>query len=277
MMNVLSKNSLRDFNTRLQTFGEQLYRPMPWRDQTDPYGIFLSEIMLQQTQVDRVIPKFKEFVGAFPNIDTLASAPFLDVLRSWSGLGYNRRALWLHDAAKQIKQTFRGEIPSNVASLCTLKGIGPNTACAICVYAFAQPHVFVETNVRAVFIHEFFQDRNDVHDDEIRELVSQALDQDNPRAWYWSVMDYGTYLKKLHPNPSRKSIHHSRQPRFEGSRRQVRGQVLKSLLHEPFVSVEMISKMYEKDVSIVSSIFEEMERDGLLVRDQSGREYRLRS
>lgn len=276
-MATLSSESIQTFQKKLADRGHQLYRPMPWRENTDPYWVLISEVMLQQTQVDRVIVKFEEFIQAFPTVASLADASFAEVLSHWSGLGYNRRALWLHESVQVLVREHNGEVPSDAGTLTALKGIGPNTASAICVYAFAQPHVFIETNVRAVFIHEFFQDRDDVHDDEIRELVNQTLDREDPRAWYWAVMDYGTFLKKSVVNPARRSAHHSVQSRFEGSRRQIRGQVLKSLLHEQVVTAGMISTAYDKDVAEIESILGEMERDGLLVRDQSGSEYRLRS
>lgn len=277
-MTSLSSKTIQDFNARLKTTGDKLYRPMPWREDVDPYYVFVSEVMLQQTQVDRVIPKFEEFMHAFPTIAVLAQATFPEVLAHWSGLGYNRRALWLHESAKTILDTYAGIVPADVEALSTLKGIGPNTASAICVYAFQQPHVFIETNVRTVFIHEFFSDRDDVHDDEIRALVEQTLDRNRPREWYWAVMDYGTSLKKSQGNPSRKSAHHTVQSRFEGSRRQVRGQILKTLLVDGTGTSEHMSTLLEKDTQTMNEILSEMERDGLIVRDApSENTYRLRT
>ncbi len=140
-MATLSSESIQTFQKKLADRGHQLYRPMPWRENTDPYWVLISEVMLQQTQVDRVIVKFEEFIQAFPTVASLADASFAEVLSHWSGLGYNRRALWLHESVQVLVREHNGEVPSDAGTLTALKGIGPNTASAICVYAFAQPHV----------------------------------------------------------------------------------------------------------------------------------------
>jgi A/G-specific adenine glycosylase len=225
--------------------------------------------MLQQTQVDRVIPKFNIFIQAFPTIRFLARAPFIDVMSVWSGLGYNRRALWLYEAAQEIVATYDGKVPQNPRALSNLKGIGPNTAAAICVYAFNQPLAFVETNIRAVYIHHFFRDRSDVHDNEIAPLVEAALDKENPREWYWALMDYGMHLKKLHNNPARKSKHHTLQSKFEGSQRQMRGKLLRLLLLGR-TSAEDAARTLQNDTQLVDKLLGAMEKEGLLVRDVSG-------
>lgn len=261
--------NIEKFQNVVQDFGRRNFRTMPWRTDIQPYAIFLSEVMLQQTQVDRVIPKFEVFMKAFPTVEALAGASFEEVLAQWAGLGYNRRALWLHQAAQEIARTYNGNIPADPSLLVQLKGIGPNTAASICVYAFNRPIPFIETNVRTVFIYHFFPDRDDVDDKEILPLVEQTLDYDNPREWYWSLMDYGTHLKKTHPNPSRKSKHHSTQSTFEGSRRQLRGKVLRYLLEKPSASLSLLSDSLQSSPETMESILADMERDGLLVRDNS--------
>lgn len=196
----------------------------------DPYKIMVSEVMLQQTQVRRVTAKYREFLEIFPTIADLSQATFADVLKVWSGLGYNRRAKFLLEAAKDVKKNYDGHLPQNKEELVQLPGIGPNTAAAILVYAYNQPHTFIETNIRSVFIHHFFSDADQVSDNELLPIVEQAVDTENPRKWYWALMDYGTYLKTVISNPSRRSRHYTRQSKFEGSIRQLRARILKLLL-----------------------------------------------
>lgn len=201
-------------------------RELPWREAPfDMYRILVSEIMLQQTQASRVIPKYESFLARFPDVTSLAQAPLSDVLREWSGLGYNRRAKYLHDAASSLhtKQNW------SVEDLELCKGIGKNTAAAVNVYASNQPLVFIETNIRTIFIHHFFSDADGVDDKEILPFVQESLDIEQPREWYWALMDYGVYLKKSVGNASRQSKHYVKQSKFEGSTRQLRGEVLRRL------------------------------------------------
>ncbi len=205
-------------------------RQLPWRcletDGFDPYKILVSEMMLQQTQVIRVIPKFQAFLQQFPNLPTLARASLADVLIVWNGLGYNRRAKYLHDAAKQLAPRRQ---PWKLEDLNECKGIGQNTAAACIVYTYNQPLVFVETNIRTVYIHHFFPKSADINDKEILLLLEQTLDRKNPREFYWALMDYGTHLKNTIGNTAIRSRHYSKQSPFEGSRRQIRGQILREL------------------------------------------------
>lgn len=207
----------------LRQQGEELYRDMPWRQDTRPYYVLVSELMLQQTQVDRVIPKFQAFIQAFPNESALAQANLAEVLKLWQGLGYNRRAKFLHQAAKQI--VLRGEFPRDEAGLLLLPGVGKNTAGAVRAYAYNQPAIFVETNVRAVYIHHFFAEYDLVDDKEIRLILEQTIDTKRPREFYWALMDYGTHLKKQGVGPSR-SKHYKKQAPLRGSVREVRGQII---------------------------------------------------
>lgn len=206
---------------------------LPWRqpeaDGTfDPYKILVSELMLQQTQVPRVLPKFESFVRQFPTIQSLADATLAEVVRAWNGLGYNRRAKFLWQSAGIINTQHGGVLPSAADQLVVLPGVGVNTAGALAAYAYNRPVVFIETNIRTVFIYHFFADKEQVSDKEIADVVAQALPDDS-RHWYWALMDYGTHLKQTVGNSSAKSRHYVRQSAFEGSRRQVRGQVLRIL------------------------------------------------
>lgn len=211
-------------------------RDLSWRQaesngQFDPYKILVSELMLQQTQVSRVIPKFEAFIAQFPTLASLAKAPLAEVLIAWSGLGYNRRARYLHQAAQQIVELYNGQLPADTELLEALPGVGKNTAAAIAAYSFNQPVVFIETNIRSVYLHHFFPEAEAVSDKDLLPIIASTLDKANPRQWYWALMDYGSHLKKLHLNPSRRSKHHSKQSSFIGSRRFIRGQVIKLLAH----------------------------------------------
>ena len=202
---------------------------LPWRNTTDPYRILLSEIMLQQTQVERVIPYYNRFLKRFPTIQTIAEAELKEVLVLWSGLGYNRRAKMLHDAAKKCVQESRGRVPLAYSDLLSLPGVGEYTAKAIRTFAFNELEVFIETNIRTVLIHELFPKSRKVSDAKLVPILEACIAQvKSPREWYAALMDYGSFLKSTYPNPSRKSTHHTKQSKFEGSLRQVRGAILKA-------------------------------------------------
>lgn len=213
-------------------FYDENGRDLPWRNPEpdgtfNPYKIMVSELMLQQTQVPRVMPKYEAFLAQFPDVRTLASAELGDVLRAWQGLGYNRRAKFLWQAARAIEE--KGAMPDTQRALTELPGVGNNTAGAILAYAYNQPAVFIETNVRTVYIHYFLADETDVTDKVIITLLEQTLDREHPREFYWAIMDYGSHLKATIGNPNRASKHYTRQSTFQGSRRQVRGHVLRLL------------------------------------------------
>lgn len=179
----------------------------------------------------------------FPIIQALAGAPLADVIRVWSGLGYNRRAKYLHEAAKQLAVTSE---PWTVEQLEACKGIGPGTAAAVVTYAYNQPVPFIETNIRTVFIHHFFTDADQIAigsdpiaDKALLPLVEEALDMEHPREWGWALMDYGVHIKATVGNASRSSKHYAKQSTFKGSKRQVRGQVLRLLAGRPLGRVEL--------------------------------------
>lgn len=204
---------------------------LPWRKTQDPYKILVSEVMLQQTQIPRVLEKYREFLRVFPTVRVLAVAPARNVLRIWQGLGYNRRALYLQRAAQQIVSAYKGRFPQSVHELEILPGIGPYTARAVAVFAWNEPEVLLETNIRRVMLHFFFPDQDRVPDSLVESLLKTVLDTSDPRVWYWALMDYGAGPLKKIPNPNRRSKHYVKQSKFEGSRRYVRAQVLSILLN----------------------------------------------
>lgn len=223
--------SISEFKSLIYSYYRDHGRKLPWRTNIKPYHVIVSEVMLQQTQVDRVKEKYLKFIDTFPSVADLANASLQDVLRVWKGLGYNRRALYLQRAAEIIVGEFAGKIPDTIEDLESLPGIGSATAASIAVFAYNKPVVFIETNIRSVYIHFFFADADGIHDNEIRPFVEKSLDQENPREWYSALMDYGAMLKRSTTNPNRKSVHHVRQTPFKGSNREIRGKVLELLLN----------------------------------------------
>lgn len=257
-------------NTVYEHYRAQGRNDLPWRGVSDPYRILVSEIMLQQTQVDRVREKFERFVERFPDFVALAGAQLRDVLAAWQGLGYNRRAIALKQAADKVVHEWRGSLPPDPDVLATLPGIGRNTACAILVYAFNQPVVYVETNIRTVFIHHFFEGRDTVPDREILPLVEATLDREHPREWYSALMDYGTMLKKAHGSINPRSAHYRKQSRFEGSNRQARGKILRTLLGSPGCNAAELADRLESPAERVEKNLAKLVEEGL-VRESAGR------
>ncbi len=241
---------------------------LPWRKSIAPYKIWISEVMLQQTQVDRVIEFFHNWMKLFPSVTSLASASQSDVLRAWKGLGYNSRALRLKQSAQMIVEKYHGKFPKNYHDILELPGIGPYTAGAISAFAYNQKTVIIETNIRRVFIHHFFNDKNHVHDRDILDLVTQTLPTENFQRWYWALMDYGSYLAKIEKeNPNRKSRHYTKQKKFIGSDRQMRGRVLDLLLVTRKMSIETVEKKVSDlstDSERVEGVLVGLEKDGFI-------------
>ena len=218
-----------EFQQTILSYYHQHGREFPWRVTDDPYAILVSEFMLQQTQTERVVEKYSRWLEVFPTVQTLAEASLAEVLEQWVGLGYNRRARFLHQCAQRICNEHNGIVPRNPEILQTLPGIGAYTAAAVSTFSYNLPNAFIETNIRAVFIFFFFKDRIDIPDKEIFPLIEAAVYTKNPRLWYYALMDYGAELKKKVINPNRKSRHYTKQSKFEGSVRQARGAVIRSL------------------------------------------------
>ena len=245
---------------------------LPWRQPEDgggydPYKILVSEIMLQQTQVSRVIPKYLAFIAKFPTVRDLASAELGQVLRVWSGLGYNRRAKYLWQAARLLVER---PFPDSITELVKLPGVGKNTAGAILAYTYNRPVVFIETNIRTVYIHHFFADRSGITDEEISQLLALTLDTENPRQFYWGLMDYGTNIKAEIGNLNKLSKYYVRQSAFHGSKRQLRGAVLRSLGEKEMTMHELRSRIDDERLPVVLS--ELTDEDLIKV---SGSRYRL--
>ena len=249
---------------------------LPWRvpladGSFDPYRITVSELMLQQTQVSRVIPKFTAFLEVFPTVQALAAAPLSEVLTHWNGLGYNRRAKFLWQTARIVDAQLGGTFPRTKNELIGLPGIGTNTAGAILAYAFDEPVVFIETNIRTVFIHHFFADQTEVADSALVPLIEATLPHNRPREWYWALMDYGSHLKQTVGNLARASRSYSKQSAFQGSRRQIRGTILR-LLTSGGHPLSALREAIADDR--LESVLEDLTREGLV--EVARATYRLR-
>ena len=223
-------------------------------------------------QVERVIPKYREFLSMFPSPRVLASASLGEVLRAWQGLGYNRRAQMLHKSAKVITKKFRGRTPKSYDALRSLPGIGPDTAGAVMAFAYNIPAVFIETNIRSVYLHHFFYDSTDVNDVEIFRLIERTLDRENPREWYYALMDYGVFLKKTIGNQNSRSRHYTKQSTFKNSDRQIRGAILHLLAQGTYTR----KKMHEDlpfEIDRIDAQCENLLAEGLIVLEK--KQFRL--
>lgn len=246
---------------------------LPWRKTKDPYKILVSEVMLQQTQVERVIPFYKNFLKQFPNVRALASAPLAEVLRAWQGLGYNRRAKMLHQAAKEVVEKHGGKFPKTRAELKALPGIGPYTAGAVAAFAYNEDGIFIETNIRTAVTHHFFPKRKKVSDKEIIKILEQVFPAGKSREWYSALMDYGAHLKKSGVKLNAKSKHYIKQSAFKGSLREARGAILRALASGPVSRAKLSGILGAHRREQVMKALEALLVEGFVLK--KGRRYRL--
>lgn len=264
----------KQFQYHIRNWYRRNKRDLPWRNTKNPYHILVSEVMLQQTQVSRVLEMYPKFLRTFPSIRILARAPLKNVLSVWQGMGYNRRALYLKRIAEQIDMQHGGKIPKDHDFLQSLPGIGPYTARAISTFAFGKRHIFLETNIRRVFIHHFFKERTGIRDEDVLEIVAQTLPARNVREWYWALMDYGALAIPKKNNPNRKSAHYMRQTTFEGSRRFIRSLIIKKLLKAPISEAQLITYLATQDHSFsrtaIKEIIQEIKKEGFISEQTHG-------
>lgn len=270
------------FVVRVLAEGEARYRDLPWRRTRDPYAVLVSEVMLQQTQVSRVFGYYTRWIEEYPTLEALAAAPLEAVLRSWQGLGYNRRAVALKNAAQAVVDAQQASgskapaaLPKDEAALVALPGVGPATAAGVRSFAFGEMSAYLETNVRTVFLHELFADATDVADKELLPLVRQAAQAAkeagvDARQWNFALLDYGAHLKRTVPNPSRRSAHHARQSLFEGSRRQKRSRLLRTVMEAPGISAEVLAEELGVESALACELLEELAAEGFLVSGPEG-------
>lgn len=262
-MKHLSPQQAAAFRRKVYAYYRRHRRTFPWRTTRNPYKILVSEFMLQQTQTHRVVPMYRAFLKRFPSVRALAAASQKDVLRSWQGLGYNRRALNLHKTAKELVARYRGSVPRSYESRLDLPGIGPYTAAAIGAFAFNEPGIVLETNIRTVFIHEFFPRRKVIPDAALAPLIEQAMDQRSPGRWYSALMDYGVMLKTTQGNITRRSASYARQSAFKGSDRAVRGKIVKLLLEKPR-RLNALTKLTNEPSMRVEKILQALAEEGFV-------------
>ncbi len=281
-----SHADIEAFVARVHAEGLARYRDLVWRRVRDGYAVLVSEVMLQQTQAPRVERYWPRWLESFPTLEALSAAPLPPVLEAWQGLGYNRRAIALKRLAEMVvaQASERGlataELPREEAALLALPGVGPATAAGVRAFAFGEVVAYLETNVRSVFLHELFHDRDGVSDSELLPVVWRAAETAatlgiDPRSWNWALLDYGAHLKRTLPNPSRRSAHHARQSRFEGSHRQKRARLLKLAMSSQQLTaedaaaelsaIEIASGRGPVTVADAGGLLKELAADGFLV------------
>lgn len=268
-----SKTVLDAFRRTVYGYYKRHGRTLPWRRNPEPYGVFVSELMLQQTQVERVVQRFERFVDLFPDFRSLAESPLKDILRAWRGLGYNRRALFLKSAAEAIMRFHGGRLPSRREDLLALPGVGQATASSIMVFAYNEPLAFIETNIRTVFIHFFFPRAERVRDGDILPLVESAIDRRNPRRWYNALMDYGSMMKQTLGNAGKRSTVYKKQAPFRNSNRELRGRVLGALIENKSLSGEDLLTLLRADRMRLAKAVAQLKDEGF-IREGKG-SYRL--
>lgn len=252
------------FSQIIYDYYRKNYRDFPWRHTDNAYWVLVSEIMLQQTQTDRVLPKFENFISHFPTFEILAAQQLVDVLQQWQGLGYNRRAKFLHQCAQTVVRDYKGIMPQSCTELKKLPGIGDYTAAAVSTFAFNKSNVFIETNIRSVYIHLFFPDDENVDDKELLRMIADSVDADNPRDWYYALMDYGVMIKKQFGNPNKRSKQYVKQSKFEGSDRQIRGMILKILLANGGLTFNQLCKEIDREAVRIKSQLATLAKDEMI-------------
>lgn len=272
----LSTEAVVRFQQLIWNYYHEYGRSFPWRDTRDPYRILVSELMLQQTQTERVLKKYQLFLDRFPGYSALATAPLAEVLRLWQGLGYNRRALGLKRIAELVHYNHAGILPDDPDTLISFPMIGPATAGSLQAFIFNKPVAFIETNIRRVILYHFFDSKDGVHDSGVLDVVSQVLDASDPRQWYYALMDYGVYLKYAVINPNRRSAHYRRQAPFENSNRQIRGALLRLInLKGPLSTDAICGEMGSFEDERVLKCLSELAREGFIAAENET--YRISS
>ncbi len=261
--NGLTSYTVRKFRTLVYSFYRKHARDdLPWRNTDNPYEILVSEIMLQQTQIERVLHKYPLFLSKYPDFPSLARVRLRSLYKVWQGMGYNRRALALREIARTVvKPPYHGTLPSDTDTLMRLPHVGQSTAGALLAFAFNKPSVFIETNIRRVFIHFFFREQERIEDRDIIPLIEKTLDRKDPRNWYYALMDYGSALRNLKDNPNLKSTQYKKQSTFAGSNRQIRGKILSLISKQQYLPLKDLSGQlnvpHDKIVKVVDQLREE--------------------
>lgn len=257
---LLNPRDVRAFRRKIFSFYRTHRRDLPFRNTTEPYEITVSELMLQQTQVERVVEKYLAWVERWPDWHSLAAADRKSVLAAWQGLGYNRRAVFLHTMARTIVTDYSGVMPHDEAALRRLPGIGPYTARAIRIFAFGRQDAAIDTNIRRVLIHELKLPL-DISPADLEAVARSVLPRGRARDWHYALMDYSRLAL---PRSATRVRPLSRQSRFDGSLRQIRGEIVRRLSTARSVRLETIARDLGRTIDDVRRAAAGLERDGLV-------------
>ncbi len=259
-MMKISQKKIKIFQEKVLQFYKDHGRDLPWRKTADPYYILISEIMLQQTQVSRVISYYAKWIKRWPTILEVAHAPLNEVLQMWMGLGYNRRGYYLHQTAKIISTEFDGDVLKAIKQYKKLPGIGLYTSKAVQIFSTNTDIATVDTNIRRIFIHEF-KLHETISDAELSKIAEQCLPKGQSRDWHNALMDYGSLkLTAMETGIKPKT----QQSKFEGSDRQIRAKILRILLNES-VSFEFLQEALKVENERLKNILEKMKGDGSII------------
>ncbi len=267
---TIPDSKIKFFRRKIFVWWKTHRRDLPWRHTHDPYKILVSEVMLQQTQVSRVLPKYDEFLSAFPDVQTLAAASPAEVLKIWKGMGYNRRALYLKKTATAVIEEHKGIFPKRQSELIKLPGLGKYTARAVLVFAYKENVAMVDTNIRQIITHFFFHDRPQ-KESVIQEVADQLLPKGKSWEWHQALMDYGNEYNsefKIQNSKLKK-----KQKPFRESNRFYRGRIIDRLRDGDIVQSQLLkefSKKYQKSESFLISIISKLKQDGLISGSKTG-------
>jgi A/G-specific adenine glycosylase len=256
----ITQEQIQCFQKKVSSFYKRNRRQLPWRNTTDPYNILLSELMLQQTQVNRVILYYAKWITKWPTIDALASASLTEILDAWMGLGYNTRAVNLHKTARKIVTKFNSDVLEGMKHYKDLPGVGKYTSQAVQIFSANADIITVDTNIRRIFINEFNLSEK-VTDKALWELAGRCLPRGKSRDWHNALMDYGALFltaKKTGIKPKTK------QSRFEGSDRQIRARILRCLLKEK-MSLSELEKTLEIEQMRLRQILDKMSTEKIVM------------
>ncbi|EKE40297.1 hypothetical protein ENUP19_0304G0045 [Entamoeba nuttalli] len=255
---------IKQMHEKILKFYEKEGRKLPWRETTDKYKILVSEVMLQQTQVTRVIEKYKSWLIRFPTIQDLAKANLADVLEEWNGLGFNSRGKRLRDLAIEVCERYNGIIPSSVDKLLNLPGIGPYTANAVLIFSENQDIATVDANIRRILIHELSLDEK-TPENILFAYANKCLPLGRSRDWHNALMDYGALVatgKKTGITAK------SKQSKFEGSRRSYRAELLRRIRkNNGSLSIENCEEVIKGTKYTLEEIIEGLEKDGIVHKE----------
>ena len=265
----LNQEVIRTFQKIIYSYFKQYGRDFNFRKEINPYNVVISEMMLQQTQANRVVEKFQQFIQEFPDFHSLATASLIDVLKIWQGLGYNRRAVALKKIAEKVVNEFDGILPADIEILKSFPQIGQNTASSIVAFAFNMPTFFIEVNIRRVYIYFFFPGKSAIQDNDIMPLVRKTLDRSKVRKWYYALMDYGVMLKRTHPELNKKSAHYRKQSKFKGSNREIRGKILKLLIENENLTKPEILRELEINSKKLNEILNLLIKEGFIKQENN--------